>query len=236
MFPLAVMDGTIVSAMRTGGVTGLAAKYFARRDSRVAGIIGAGTQNRTQLMALKEVLPELEKVRVYDLSEERSRTFAREVGESLGISVEAAARREDALKGADVIVSATTSKGPVVFAEDLEPGCFYSHVGGYEADYAVVEKADKIAVDDWYQIKHRMTQTLALMFDEGLIKDDVIYAELGDVASGKKPGRESEKEIVYFNSVGMAVEDIAVAKRVYDTALAKGTGIKLELWDTPLWV
>jgi ornithine cyclodeaminase len=236
MFPLAVMDGTIISAMRTGGVTGLAAKYFARKDSKTAGIIGAGTQNRTQLMALKEVLPKLEKVRVYDLSEERSRTFAREVGESLGLSIDVVSRGEEALKGADVMVTATTAKGPIVFAEWLKPGCFYSHVGGYEADYGVIKKADKIAVDDWYQIKHRKTQTLALMFDEGLIDDSAIYAELGDVAAGKKPGRETDKEIVYFNSVGMAVEDIAVAKRVYDTALAQGTGIKLELWDTPLWV
>jgi len=236
MFPLAVMDGTLVSAMRTGGVTGVAARYLARKDSKTAGIIGAGTQNRTQLMALKEALPGLSSVRVYDLSVERSRAFAGEMEKSLGIPVEPAKDGRRAVEGADVVVSATTAREPVVMADWLAPGSFYSHVGGYEAEFAVVERADRVVVDDWYQIKHRLTQTLAIMFDRGLIGDDRIDAELGAVVAGDKPGRRNQEERIYFNSVGMAVEDIAVAKRVYDTAVRKGIGVPLELWDKPLWV
>jgi ornithine cyclodeaminase len=230
------MDGTLVSAMRTGGVTGVAAKYLARRDSKTAGIIGAGTQNRTQLMALKEALPGLASVRVYDLSAERSRVFAAEVEKSLGIEIKPAASGREAVEGADVVVSATTAKEPVVMADWLAPGSFYSHVGGYEAEYAVVERADRIVVDDWYQIKHRLTQTLAIMFGEGLIGDDRIDAELGAVVAGDKPGRQNPREKIYFNSVGMAIEDVTVAKRIYDTAVKKKIGTTLELWEKPLWV
>ncbi len=236
MAPFAIMDGTLISAMRTGGVTGVAASFCARKDSKVAGLIGAGTQNRTQLMALKEALPDLQQVKVYDLSIERSRTFAAEVEKLTGLPIQVCTRNEDAVKGSDVVVSATTAREPVVLSSWLEPGVFYSHVGGYETDYGIVQKADKIVVDDWYQIKHRKTQTLALMCDEGKIDDSAIYAELGELVAGIKPGRTSDSEIIYFNSVGMAIEDIAVAKRIYDSARSKGIGTTLELWDSPLWV
>lgn len=236
MFPLAVMDGTVISAMRTGGVTGVAARYLARKDSKTAGIIGAGTQNRTQLMALKEVLPLLSEVRVFDISGERSAVFAREVEKSLGLAVRPVSSGREAVEGADVVVSATTAKEPVVMADWLAPGSFYSHVGGYEAEFAVVRNADKIVVDDWYQIKHRLTQTLAIMFEEGLIGDDAIDAELGAIVAGERTGRENDRQKIYFNSVGMAVEDLSVAKRVYDTALKTKIGTRLELWESPLWV
>ena len=236
MFPYALMDGTLISAMRTGGVTGVAAKYCARKDARVAALIGAGTQNRTQLMALKEVLPALERVFLYDIKEERSRSFALEVEQIVHLPIEIAPSAEDAVRKADIVVSATTAREPVVLSEWLKPGIFYSHVGGYETDYRIVRKAHKIVVDDWYQIKHRKTQTLALMFEEGKIDDSAIYAELGELVAYKKPGREGDHEIIYFNSVGMAIEDIAVAKWIYQTACSKGIGTKLEIWDTPLWV
>lgn len=235
-FPLVVMDGTLVSAMRTGGVTGVAAKYLARPDSSQVGIIGAGTQNRTQLMALKEVLPHLSKIKVYDLSEKRSEVFAGEVSEALGIEVVAVKSGRAAIEGADVVVTATTAKEPVVKADWLKEDCFYSHVGGYEAEFAVLEKANKIVVDDWSQIKHRGTQTPAIMFEAGRLKDNDIYAELGEIVAGAKKGREKEKEFVYFNSVGMALEDITVAKRIYNQAKDKGLGTCLELWEKPLWV
>jgi len=235
-FPVAVLDGTIISAMRTGGVTGVAAKYLARPDSQIAGIIGAGTQNRTQLMALKESLPKLSKVKVYDLSSERAKTFAKEVTEFLGIDVQPVASGREAVEGADVIVTATTAKEPVIKAEWIDNGCFYSHVGGYESEYAVVKMASKLVVDDWYQVKHRGTPTPAIMFAEGLLEDSDIYAELGEIVTGNKNGRENENEFIYFNSIGMALEDITVAKRIYENALAKGLGTSLELWEKPLWV
>ncbi len=234
-FPIAVMDGTIISAMRTGGVTGVAAKYLARKDSTVAGIIGAGTQNRTQLMALKEILPKLSTVKVYDIMKERSITFSKEVSQALQLEVVPVSSGQKAIEGSDVIVTATTAKEPVVKAEWIGEGCFYSHIGGYEAEFAVVEKADKIVVDDWYQIKHRGTQTTAMMFEEGKLNDSDIFAEIGEIITGKAHGRENNKEFIYFNAIGLALDDIIVANRIYNNALEKGIGTTLELWEKPIW-
>ncbi|MBN1828027.1 MAG: ornithine cyclodeaminase family protein [Deltaproteobacteria bacterium] len=236
LFPIAVMDGTVISAMRTGAVTGVAAKRLARPESSIAGLIGAGTQNRTQLMALKIVLPQLKEVTIFDLKQERSAKFALDVGKELGIDIKPVKSSREAVEGADVVVTATTAKEPVVKADWFNPGCYYSHVGSYEAEYAVIEKANKIVVDDWHQIKHRGVQTLAIMHAEGLIGDDDIYAELGDIVTGKKLGRENGKEFIYFNSVGLALEDVAVAKMIYDAAVSENRGVRLELWEKPHWV
>ncbi|PAB59765.1 ornithine cyclodeaminase [Anaeromicrobium sediminis] len=236
MLPLAIMDGTIISAMRTGGVTGTATKYLARPDSKIAGIIGAGTQNRTQIMAIKTVMPKLSKVKVYDLYLERSKRFAVEVSEELGIEVVPVLSAEEAIRDTDIIVTATTAKEPIVKAEWIGEGCFYSHVGGHEAEFDVISKANKIVVDDWEQIKHRGTQTLAIMHEKNEMKDENIYAEIGDIITQKKKGRENETEFIYFNGVGMALEDIIVANRIYSKALENGVGTVLELWDKPIWI
>ncbi len=236
MLPLAVMDGTVISAMRTGGMTGVAAKYLARSDATRVGIIGAGTQNRTQLMALKVALPQLRAVRVYDLSWERAEKFAEEVSDLLAVNVVLVATGEAAVSGADVIVTATTATKPVVRGEWIGEGCFYSHVGGYEADYAVVERADQIVVDHWDGIKHRGAQTLALMHREGLFTDDRIDAELGEIVTGNKCGRSRDDAFIYFNAVGMALDDLIVAKRVYDNAKRRGIGTMLPLWEQPAFI
>jgi len=236
MLPIAVMDGTIISAMRTGGVTGIASRYLAREDAILAGIIGAGTQNKTQLMAIKTAIPGLKKVKVHDLYLERSVAFAKEVSENLNIEVKAVKSAQEAIEGSDIVVSATTAKEPIVKAEWIKEGCFYSHVGGNEAEYSVIKKADKIVVDDWEGIKHRGTQTLSIMFKENLFEDKDIYAELGEIVTGKKCGRENNKEFIYFNSIGMALDDLAVAKRIYKRAKQEGIGKYLELWENPMWV
>lgn len=234
-FPLCVMDGTVISVMRTGGITGVAAKYLATKNSRVVGLIGAGVQNRTQLMALKEALPHLERIKVYDLKKERSEAFAESVSQEIGADVTTADRAEEAVIGSDVVVSATTAKAPIIKAEWVKEGMFIANVGGYETEFDVLKKADKIVVDDWYQVKHRGTQTTAIMFNEGLLEDQDIYANLGALVSMEKPGRENDSELIFFNPVGMGIEDIIVANRVYKTARVKGVGTTLELWDSPLW-
>ncbi|WP_054950727.1 ornithine cyclodeaminase [Numidum massiliense] len=236
MLPLAVMDGTVISAMRTGGVTGVAARYLARPDATLAGIIGAGTQNRTQLMALKTALPQLATVRVYDLSAERAAAFAEAVSAQLALDVIPVTSGEEAVRGADVVVTATTAKRPVVEAPWFGAGCFYAHVGGFEAEYEVVERADQIVVDHWEGIKHRGAQTLALMYREGRFSDDRIDAELGEIVTGDKCGRTDEDTFIYFNAVGMALDDLVVAKRVYDTAKTRGVGTSVRLWEEPAFV
>ena len=230
--PLAVMDGTLISAMRTGAVTGVAAKYLARSDSRVVALLGAGVQSRTQLMALRVALPSLERVYVVDPVRERAETFAQEMEARLGLSV-TVAEPEAALRGADAVVSATTSSEPIIRQGWLPSGVFYSHVGGYECEFDVVREADRRITDNWSEIKHRGIQTFALMHQQGLLKDGDIECDLGAIVAGDHPGRRTPQERIIFLAVGMGIEDVAVAARVFRTASDRGLGRWLPLWNEP---
>jgi ornithine cyclodeaminase len=234
-WPCAVMDGTVISAMRTGAATGVAAKYLARKDSEVVGIIGAGVQGRTQLMSLNEIL-RIDRVKVYDIRKEKSRQYAKEMEKLLKLRIEIADSVHSAAKEADVLVTATMAHEPIVKKDHIEEGMFYSHVGGYEDEYDVASYCQKIVVDDWEQVKHRGAQTLALMHKDGVLQDSQIYAELGEIIAGKKKGREDPAERIYFNAVGLGTVDLAVAHRIYKRAEKMGLGRKLILWKKPRWV
>jgi ornithine cyclodeaminase len=234
--PLAVMDGTLISAVRTGAATGVAARYLAREDVRQVGLIGAGVQSRTQLMALKVVRPGITTALVFDMDRERARSFAEEMGRQLGIEVEVADSPETVARQAEVLVTATTTTRPIVRRGWLQPGTLYAHIAGYECEYAVIRAADKVLVDDWHQVKHRMYSTVALMWRDGLFRDEDLYGELGEVVSGRKPGRESDAEIILFSPIGMGIHDIAVATRIYRRARVEGIGQEWRLWEKPVWV
>lgn len=230
--PLAVMDGTLISAMRTGAVTGVAAKYLARQDSRVVTLFGAGVQSRTQLRALRVALPSLERVLVVDPVRERGQAFAREMADRLALAV-SVAEPEEAVSAADVVVTATTASEPVLRAGWLRPGSFYSHVGGYECEFGVVREVDRRITDNWGEIKHRGVPTLALMYEKGLLDDADIECDLGAIVTGERPGRRTADERIMFLAVGMGIEDVAVAARVYRAARSQGLGQWLSLWSEP---
>jgi ornithine cyclodeaminase len=230
--PLAIMDGTLISAMRTGAITGIAARYLARKDSKCVAVIGCGVQARTQLLALKTILPSLKNVKAYDIVEDNAKEYAKMMSEKLGIDVVAVRSAKEAVKGSDIIVTATVANEPIVKNEWIEEGSFFSHIGSYqEEDYDTVLNSDKIVVDDWEQVKHRGTPILAKMYNEGLIKDESIYAELHEIVSGKKEGRESDDERIFFSPIGMGSEDVAVAYYVYKNALKKNLGKRLKLFS-----
>lgn len=231
MLPLAVVDGTWISAMRTGAVTGVAAKHLARPDSGQVGIIGAGTQNKTQLMALKTVMPRLRQVKVYSRTYASAERFAEEVGKALDMELIPVTTPKEAVEGADIIVTATTVKEPVVTADWIGEGSFYSHVGGYEADFSVIGKADKIVVDDWEKTRDRGSQTLSIMFRANRFDPAGIYAQLGELVAGEKKGRETDGEFIYFSAVGLAISDLMVGKRVFDAAVRQRYGTPLELGE-----
>jgi ornithine cyclodeaminase/alanine dehydrogenase-like protein (mu-crystallin family) len=132
------------------------------------------------------------------------------------------------MDGADILVTATSAQAPLLKAAWVKPGSFYSHIGGWEDEYAVAEQADKIVCDDWDTVTHR-TQTLSRMYKEGLITGHDIHADLHDIVSGHKPGRESEDERVYFNAVGLAYIDVAIGLAMYRRALQEGVGTELDL-------
>ncbi|NOZ72760.1 MAG: ornithine cyclodeaminase [Chloroflexi bacterium] len=234
--PLAVMDDTLISAMRTGAATGVATTYLARQDVRRIGLIGAGVQCRTQLMAVKVARPSIQEGAIFDIRRERAEAFVQEMNQRLGLELRVAESAEEVVRQAEVLVTATTTVQPIVRHGWLNPGTFYAHVSGYECEYDVIRQADKIVVDDWEQVKHRMYSTVALMRRDGLFADSDLYGELGDIVSGNKPGREADEEIIIFSPIGMGLHDLAVALRIYRQAKAQGLGQQVKLWDQPLWM
>ncbi len=234
--PLAVMDGTLISAMRTGAATGVGTKYLAREDVSRVGLIGAGVQCRTQLMAVQVARPSIQGATVFDIRRDRAEAFAAEMSQRLDLDVRVAESAEEVVRRAEVLITATTTARPIVHDGWLAPGSFYAHVSGYECEYDVIRHADKVLVDDWNLVKHRMYSTVAYMWRDGAFADGDIYAELGQVVSGQKPGREDDREVIIFSPIGLGLHDIAVAQRLYEKARSEGLGQKLTLWDSPLWM
>jgi ornithine cyclodeaminase len=213
--PLAIMDATLISAMRTGAVTGVGVKYLANRDSKIVTIIGAGVQARTQLEAIKPFLPSLETVRAYDINVEASRTLAAEMEPALGVEINVVEDPRTAVEGADIVVTVTVADEPIVKNAWMKTGSLFVHVGSYqEEEEAVVTQSDKIVVDDWEAVLHRETPILAKMYLSGELKEEEIYASLGEIVQGEKRGRESSEERIFFAPIGMAMEDVAVALEI----------------------
>jgi len=234
--PLAVMDGTLISAMRTGAMAGVAAKYLARQDSETVGILGAGVQSRTLLMAAKTALPGLSRASVYDIDEDRSRAFCEEMGERLDLSLDVAPGMRETVSDTDIMLIATTAVSPVVGKGWAPEGCLYCQMGGFMTELNAIPDFDKIVVDNWSEIQHREIPVLAQAKIQGVISDDDIHAEMGEVILGQKPGRESAAERILFSGVGMGLLDIAVATRVLRRAEEAGIGTMLNLWETPAFV
>jgi ornithine cyclodeaminase len=173
---------------------------------------------------------------VFDLDHDRAKAFAAEMSEHLDLDVRVADSAEEVVREAEILVTATTADQPIVRHGWLAVGTLYAHVSGYECEYDVIRHADKVLVDDWNLVKHRMVSTIALMWRDGEFADDDLYAELGKVVSGQKPGRENDREVIIFSPIGMGLHDIAVGRRIYETAQSNGLGQKLTLWDSPMWM
>lgn len=228
--PLAIMDGTWITNIRTGAGGAVAVKYLAREDSRIVAMIGAGVQARTQLIALNEVL-DVEEVRVNDISAENAAHYAEEMGKQLGINVKVIEDTRNAVEGADVIVTTTPVGKPILMNDWVSEGVHINAIGAdapgkQELDSQILTRA-KIVVDDVEQAIHG--GEVNVPFSQGIIARGDIYADLGEVITGKKPGRTSRDEITVFDSTGLAVQDIATDWVVYKKAREAGKGIEVEL-------
>lgn len=233
--PLAIMDGTVISAMRTGAASGIAAKYLARPESEVLGLVGAGVQNRTQLMAISRTLPNLKEVRVFDVVADKARAFCDEMAPQVRAAVRAVGSAREAIEGADAFVTATVSSDSYVRPEWLKTGCFHAEISSWDTDPSVLTAYDRIYVDDWKTIKHGAKHVSARAVLNGVIPESAIRADVGEVVAGKKPGRESRNEKILFNPIGLPVNDVSEATRIYRSAKAKGIGRVLPLWEKPTW-
>jgi len=232
-FPVAVMDGTLASNMRVAAMGGIAAKHLARQNSESIGFIGAGEQAKMHLLAMKVVRPSLKECRVAAKTAAEEEQFITELSpifpDMTFIGANTVAR--DAMQDADILVTATSAQGPLLKAEWMKPGAFYSHIGGWEDEYAVAQQCDKIVCDDWETVTHR-TQTLSRMYKEGLLSHSDIHADLHELVSKHKPGRETEDERIYFNAVGLSYVDVALAQAMFERAKSSHIGEQLTLQET----
>jgi len=210
--PLAVLEAGYLTAVRTGAASGVATDVLARADARVAAVFGAGVQGRTQLEAVAAVRP-LRTAIVFDVDARAAAAFAAEMGGRLGLEVVPALSPE-ALREADIVCAATTSAVPVFADADLKPGVHINAVGSYkphvrEVPGETVRRA-AVFVDERRSCLEEAGDLL-IPLREGLIREDHIRAEIGEVLAGLKPGRRSADEVTLFKSVGNAILDLAVA-------------------------
>lgn len=232
-FPIAVIDGTLLTNIRTASVGCVAAKYLAPSKVNVVGFIGAGAEARMHFALLKHMFPSINECRVSSRKASSEDAFINSF-KNMDLDVNFVACRGDSFKSAsdaDIVVTAISGQAPVLKANDITKGCLYIHVGGWEDEFAVVKKADKIVCDEWESCKHR-TQTISRMYVQGLLKDDDIYADLKDIISDKVKGRESDDEFIYFNSVGLSFIDLNFANETYKFAKMMGLGKDIALLKT----
>ena len=233
--PLAVMDGTIISAMRTGGVTGVGFKYLGRPDSEVVGLLGAGVIARTQIMALNEVMSKISEVKIFDLYRDRSEAWTEEMKDELNLPIRIVDSAEETVRDSDVVVGCTTVSADqrYVQPEWIKEGSFYSNISDNDATFETILQADKVVVDGPRQFT--IPVVIGLMAEQGLISFEQIYGTIGEIVNGKKPGRESDVEKVFYSCLGLGVHDTINARRIYDTAQEMGLGDELTLWKEPHW-
>jgi alanine dehydrogenase len=229
--PEALMDGTTLTALRTGAASGAATDALAREDAHVAAVFGAGAQGRTQLEAVCAVRP-IEEAWIYDIDRERARMVADEMGELLSRSVEVAETPTQALRHADVVCTATTSSAPVFEDADIRPGTHINAIGAYTPQMQEIPPETVLrakVVIDHREAALAEAGDLLIPIEQGLMTAEHIHAELGEVVAEARAGRETAEEITLFKSVGVAVQDVAAAGAVLKAAREAGLGTDLAL-------
>ena len=221
---LAVVDATSITAIRTAAVSGVATQVLAREDAGDLAILGSGTQARTHLEAMR-VARRIRRVRVASKDPERARAFAARESGKHGIAVEPVASVREAVAGADIICTATSSREPILLGEWISPGAHVNAVGSSvpfarELDTAAVVRSS-LYVDRRESALNEAGDFL-IPKKEGAIGDHHIIGEIGEVLTGRIHGRTTAKEITLFKSLGLAVEDVASARHIYEKAKASG--------------
>lgn len=224
-FPVAVIDSTLLTNLRTAAVGCVAAKYLAPNQVEKIGFIGAGAEARMHFALLKSMFPSIKECRCSSRSAKTEDAFIQALSPAAPDVSFIACKGDNAKStdNADIIITAISGQSPVLKADYIKKGCLYIHVGGWEDEFAVPQKADKIVCDEWESCKHR-TQTISQMYQKGMLHDEDIYADLGEIICGQKKGRESSEEFIYFNSVGLSFIDLNFANEVYKAAILEGIG------------
>jgi alanine dehydrogenase len=229
-YPLAIMDGTSITNMRTGAAAGVATKYLAKEDSESVGFIGSGVQALLSFFALNEIM-EINEIKISNRHIDSSERLACMIRDNYGIDARAVETVREAVTGMDVVTTTTPSRTPVLFSKWIDEG---THINAMGADAPGKQELEtklllrsKIIMDDWEQASH--SGEINVPVSDGVLGKGDIHAKIGDVLIGNKLGRTSDKEITIFDSTGLAVQDIATAWKVYEKALKMDVGHKMDL-------
>ncbi len=228
--PLAIMDGTYLTDIRTGAAGGIAAKHLARPDSKVVGMVGAGNQARTQLLALAQVF-DIEQVRITSKVISHYKEFEKEMEGIVDCELLKTPHVEEVCD-CDILVTTTPVRSPVVKSDWVKEGTHINAIGAdakgkQELDSQLLARA-KVVVDDIVQASHSGEVNVPL--SSGVISSEDIYCELGEVIAGVRSGRESDEEITVFDSTGLAIQDLSTANLVFEKAVERGIGMRLEMF------
>jgi ornithine cyclodeaminase/alanine dehydrogenase-like protein (mu-crystallin family) len=228
---LAIMDASEITAIRTAAVSGLATRLLARDDAHDLAILGSGTQARTNLEAVATVR-DVRRVRVWSRQREHAERFAERESVRHGLPVEACGTAREAVEGADIVCTTTSSTEPVLEGRWLSPGVHVNAVGfsgptGRELDTEAIRRA-RLFADRRESILNEAGDFL-IPKSEGAVGDEHVVGELGEVVLGKVDGRTSPEDITVFESLGLAIEDLAAARHIYRRAEESGKGTRVEL-------
>jgi len=229
----ALIEADYLGQMRTGAASGVATKVMARADARTVGIVGTGLQSRTQLEAVAHAR-KLEIVRAFGRDASRREKFADDMTARLGVPVVAVASAEEAVRGADIVITSTTSSKPVVEGRWLHPGTHINAIGSnfaekQELDAEAVNRADVIAADSVEQSKIEAGDLI-----QAFGQDPSRWAgvrELANIVAGKAPGRTNQDQITLFKSNGVAIEDVVLGGRIYEIARERAVGREIPMWQ-----
>jgi len=228
--PLALLDGASMNPFKTGAAGAVGVDALAREDASRVALVGSGSQARGQLRATATVR-DLDTVDVYSSTAEHRESFAAEMDDRLDASVSAVESVETAIAGADIVITATTAGEPVFDGDLLEPGTHVTAMGQYdpkkrEVDATTVARAKYVP-----DLRGRIEQDAGAYIQavaEGAIDEDHVHAELGDVVAGTAPGRETDDEVTLFDSGGTGIETVAAAHMLYERAVEKGLGDRID--------
>lgn len=229
-YPVAVMEAGLISSMRTAAVTVVAARYLARSSFATIACVGCGLIAKAQLASMLEHYTHVSDVHLFDQSQAAAERLAETLHTAFpNVRVTIAASAEKAVREGEVVVTCTVADSPYIPFEWLRKGAFVSNISIMDVHKEAYIMADKVIVDDWEQ-SNREKKVLNQLVLEGRFSREQLHAELGEIVIGSKPGRENEDEIIILNPMGMAIEDIACARRIYIEALKEGVGVRLPLY------
>ena len=228
--PITLMDAEIITNLRTGCATAVGAKYLARKDSRVAGLLGAGAVQYMQIVALSKVMKNLELVKIYDIYPEKAETFTKELAEKMSFEIKAVPSAEEAVRDSDIVAPATlvTLDQRYIKPEWIKQGSFLANLSDNDYTFDAIKKADRIVIDGHKQF--HIPVVIGEMVKKGMLKPEDTDT-IGSVINQKVPGRQSDEEIIFYSTLGMGVLDIIIAKRIYDKAKELGIGQVWTIWD-----